>query len=423
MSEEQPLIGTDFSGYIELKRKNQLLSLENDDANPLLFVKNIAGWIVWRSLRIVSGMLSFIIFLQRAVINLKTDMLQMFYWGRSASFGVFLQSVAVFILVILGFTFFVGGSTALLDSPASAGQEVSVENYAASSQSDILIQTGSLETQLPQELQRIEMVIYTVKPGDSIETIAERFELNLDSIRWANDIKAGDTIKSGQQLRIPPGEGVMYKVQDGDNLEIIAAKTNSSQQAIADVNLLDKTGNVATGSELFIPNGTLPQPTKAPTVARPAVVRRTNPVPAPPAATRFLSWPVQSGGGYISQCPNAYHVAIDIASGGGGTPNLVAAAPGLVTYAGYHNSGYAWVVEIDHGNGYSSLYAHMVPQSITVSGGQYVDRGQIIGRMGQSGLATGIHVHFELSQGGGLKRSKRKLVPPAAYMINSYCGY
>jgi murein DD-endopeptidase MepM/ murein hydrolase activator NlpD len=422
MSEEQPLIGTDFSGYIELKRKNQLLSLENDDANPLLFVKNIAGWVVWRSLRIVSRFLSFIIFLQRTIINLKTDMLQMFYWGRSGSFGIFLQSIGVFIVAILGFTFFVGGSTALLDKPASAGQEVSVENYAANSQSDVLIQTGSLETQLPQELQRIEMVIYTVKPADSLTAIAEKFELNEDSIRWANDIKTGDTVKAGQQLRIPPGEGVMYKVQNGDNLEVIAAKTNSSQQAIADVNLLDRSGNVTVGAELFIPNGTLPQPTKAPTVAtRAPTVRRTTPVPAPPTATRFLSWPVQGGAGYISQCPNAYHVAVDIADKG--APNLIAAAPGRVTYAGYHNSGYAWVVEIDHGNGYSSLYAHMVPKSITVSVGQYVDRGQVLGRMGQSGLATGVHIHFELSQGGGLKKSKRKLVPPAAYMINSYCGY
>ncbi len=55
---------------------------------------------------------------------------------------------------------------------------------------------------------------------------------------------------------------------------------------------------------------------------------------------------------------------------------------------------------IDHGNGYVTLYAHM--SVVQVVSGQRVKRGDVLGQMGSTGRSTGIHLHFEIRQGGAL---------------------
>lgn len=79
---------------------------------------------------------------------------------------------------------------------------------------------------------------------------------------------------------------------------------------------------------------------------------------------------------------------------------VVAAAPGVVTSAERSSSGYGNHVVIDHGNGETSLYAHML--SFGVSVGQRVDQGQQIGKVGSSGNSTGPHLHFEEREGGSV---------------------
>lgn len=85
------------------------------------------------------------------------------------------------------------------------------------------------------------------------------------------------------------------------------------------------------------------------------------------------------------------HSGIDIASGYGNS--VWAAGPGRVISAGW-NGGYGRMVEIAHGSGVTTRYAHL--SSIGVSVGQTVDRGQFIGRIGTSGNSTGPHLHFEV---------------------------
>src|SRR5699024_2782427 len=92
---------------------------------------------------------------------------------------------------------------------------------------------------------------------------------------------------------------------------------------------------------------------------------------------------------------------------GGGGP-IVAAQGGTVTIAQYHSS-WGWYVKIDHGNGLSTLYAHMAQGSLRVSSGQQVSQGQQIGTMGTTGASTGIHLHFEVYQNG-------VRVNPASYL-------
>lgn len=90
-----------------------------------------------------------------------------------------------------------------------------------------------------------------------------------------------------------------------------------------------------------------------------------------------------------------FHEGIDIGAGAG-TP-IGAAGAGTVIFAGW-NGGYGNMVEIDHGNGLTSLYAHM--DSILTSLGQTVSAGQTIGTVGSTGNSTGPHLHFGLYQDG-----------------------
>ena len=86
------------------------------------------------------------------------------------------------------------------------------------------------------------------------------------------------------------------------------------------------------------------------------------------------------------------HEGIDI-SAQRGTP-VIATADGRVTYAGYR-PGYGWTVEIDHGNGYMTRYAHN-QRNLQVNVGDAVHRGDVVALVGSSGLAKGPHVHYEV---------------------------
>lgn len=94
----------------------------------------------------------------------------------------------------------------------------------------------------------------------------------------------------------------------------------------------------------------------------------------------------------------SYHSGTDIAAPEG-TP-ILAAADGTVTIANATDSwggSYGYYVKIDHGSGLTTLYAHC--SSICVTAGQQVKSGQVIAYLGQTGRATGPHLHFEI-QGG-----------------------
>ena len=117
-----------------------------------------------------------------------------------------------------------------------------------------------------------------------------------------------------------------------------------------------------------------------------------------------LMWPVPSCSlitsrfGYrVSPTAGAssYHGGLDIGAGEGAT--IVAAEAGQVILAGV-NGGYGNCVMINHGNGIVTLYGHM--KSIAVSYGQTVTKGQTIGYVGSTGVATGPHCHFEIRING-----------------------
>ena len=100
----------------------------------------------------------------------------------------------------------------------------------------------------------------------------------------------------------------------------------------------------------------------------------------------------------------AFHTGIDIAVRYG-TPVHVT-ADGMVIFSGIEN-GYGRTVIVDHGHGLRTLYAHM--SALAVSVGQHIDRGEVVGFVGDSGRSTGPHLHYEV-------RVNRSPVNPYSYL-------
>ncbi len=103
-------------------------------------------------------------------------------------------------------------------------------------------------------------------------------------------------------------------------------------------------------------------------------------------------WPVN--GGYISDTfiSDRNHKGMDIAAASGTA--IYAAAAGTVVAAGWNTGGYGYFVMIDHGDGYTTLYAHM--SKVIASNGMTVNCGDLIGEVGTTGNSTGNHLHFEV---------------------------
>jgi murein DD-endopeptidase MepM/ murein hydrolase activator NlpD len=94
-----------------------------------------------------------------------------------------------------------------------------------------------------------------------------------------------------------------------------------------------------------------------------------------------------------------------------GTP-IVAAREGEVSFAGWHDGGYGYLVEISHPDGSRSLYAHN--SRLLVSKGDQVTQGQVISQMGSTGRSTGPHLHLEIHPPGSGAVNPLQFLPPRA---------
>jgi murein DD-endopeptidase MepM/ murein hydrolase activator NlpD len=110
--------------------------------------------------------------------------------------------------------------------------------------------------------------------------------------------------------------------------------------------------------------------------------------------------------GYISQGYWYAHRAIDVAAPTGTA--VRAADSGYVSFAGWTDIGYGYLIVIDHGNGFSTYYAHL--SNFYVAPGQAVERGQVIAAVGNTGWSTGPHTHFEIRY-GGVPQNPRAYLP------------
>jgi murein DD-endopeptidase MepM/ murein hydrolase activator NlpD len=235
---------------------------------------------------------------------------------------------------------------------------------------------------------------YTVKEGDTLTGIASRFGVSMMTLWWANKITSKDALHVGQELIIPPVTGLVYTVKAGETLEGIAAANKVSAENIVEVNGLTDL-NLIVGQVLVLPGAKgAPIPTPKPT-KRPVSGGGGGAGVAPQYNGGSWTWPVRGGGNYISQYFHYGHYAVDIAASYG-TP-VLAALSGTVVYAGWANTGCGYTVILRNSSSIYTMYCHN--SAVVVARGQSVSRGQQIARIGQSGLATGPHVHFAVSIG------------------------
>jgi murein DD-endopeptidase MepM/ murein hydrolase activator NlpD len=275
---------------------------------------------------------------------------------------------------------------------------------------DAIVRRTSMHTNIPTR-SRTDVIEYSVATGDSVFGIAKSFNLKPETILWANYDQLNDSpdmLDPGMTLNVPPVDGVFYQWQEGDTLESVAGKFEASVDDILswEGNNFDLTNpQVQPDQWIMVPNGHREfKQWVVPTIAR-ANSGVSKSVLGPGACegsydgaygSGAFAWPTGnhtlSGNDYWSG-----HLGIDIAGAVG--DSVFASDAGVVVFAGWSNGGYGNMVMIDHGNGYQSLYAHL--NSVSARCGQSVGTGSYIGALGSTGNSTGPHLHFEVRYLGG----------------------
>ena len=252
----------------------------------------------------------------------------------------------------------------------------------------------TLKTNIP-ERPRYAVITRTVQRGDSLYALSKEFSLEPETLLLSNyDVLEDDahSLKPGQELLVPPTDGLLHKWEDGDTLEKVAGEYQAKPEDIINWmgNNLDLTNpQPKIGQLVMVPGGW--RESKAPVVDLGSSSSGSCSV-----ASGGFGWP--AGEHYLSG--NDYfpgHYGIDIAASEGAP--IYAAASGLVIKAASGwNSGYGNYIVIDHCNGYTTLYAHL--SVINVSAGTVVGQGAVIGASGNTGNSFGAHLHFETRLNG-----------------------
>jgi murein DD-endopeptidase MepM/ murein hydrolase activator NlpD len=294
-----------------------------------------------------------------------------------------------------------------IESDASTGE---LPDYSADTLQGGITRRTALHTNIPSR-SRTKVIEYTVATGDSVFGIAQSFNLEPETVLWANYDQLNDSpdmLNPGMKLNVPPINGVYYQWQEGDTLESVAAKFKAKLQDILswEGNNFDLTDpQVESGQYLMIPEGQREfRQWLVPTIAR-ANSGVSKSVLGPGACegdysgaygSGAFAWPtsshVLSGNDYWSG-----HLGIDIAGAVG--DGVFASDAGVIVFSGWSNGGYGYMVMIDHGNGYQSIYAHL--SAVNAGCGQSVYTGSYIGAVGSTGNSTGAHLHFEVRYMGG----------------------
>jgi murein DD-endopeptidase MepM/ murein hydrolase activator NlpD len=295
-------------------------------------------------------------------------------------------------------------------TPVMSELPVSLPVFDPANNIQAISRQASLLTIIPTR-PREDVINYTVKSGDSIFSIAKNFNIKPETLLWANfDLLKDnpDMLSLDMELRIPPVDGVYYAWLEGDHVEGVANKFKAKPQDILNWpgNNLDLTNpQVEAGQMVLVPGGQREFVSWiVPTIPRERAGVSKSVYGAGACAgsyegafgTGFFVWPsanrVLSGNDYWPG-----HLAIDIAAAVG--DGVFAADSGVVVFSGWATGGYGYMVMIDHGNGYQTLYSHL-SQAIARCG-QSVNQGTYIGAAGSTGNSTGAHLHFEVRYFGG----------------------
>lgn len=297
-------------------------------------------------------------------------------------------------------------------APATGGGDVTIVNGVA-----LLPQEGPSGTIADIEKPSNPTIsTYIVQAGDTLSSIAAMFDVSVGTILSANDMPRSATLRVGQQLVILPVTGIVYTVKKGDTIESIAKAYRGDVTEIESYNNIDDT-TLALGAEIIIPNGeaSSPAPKAGTRGAGSAKILRGwhascgkvvpdayNPAEpshnvGPDGTCAEIAYYIAPLSHYVqTQGIHGYN-AVDLAAPEGTPITAAAAGTVIVAHAGGWNGGYGSYVVVQHANGSQTLYAHM--SKVAAYDSQRVVQGQVIGYVGETGNSTGPHVHFEIRNG------------------------
>ena len=283
-----------------------------------------------------------------------------------------------------------------LNKKAKGGGDITIEKSA------LVSDGGPLGTQADntEDISYSDAVsLYTVKKGDTISGIANMFNVTIGTIRLANNLSIGSSVHEEDTLLILPITGMQYTIKKGDTLLKIAKNTGGDIDEIGKFNGLEADSKLIIGEVIVIPDA---EPS---TVVPTKIITKTKKgLPKVAYGVTALKSGTANGPDYGSYyvCPVSAVQTQGLHGWNGkdyGAPNgtpVYSSADGVIIVArgsGW-NSGYGDNIMIKHNNGTTTVYAHLSKVLVTV--GQIVSKGEIIGRVGNTGRSTGPHLHFEV---------------------------
>lgn len=248
----------------------------------------------------------------------------------------------------------------------------------------------------PTSTNRSEVMTYTVKYGDTMSEIAERYGLTLKQLLELNRMVKPNLMGIGMKLVLNKEE-ITHSVRRGETVDSIARRYSVSKEMLLERNPLLRLmeDNLYIGQTIHIPISDMNSLTaKGWQRKRNAVTtasRQAN-------RSRAMDWPVKEAtvtSGFGTRW-GRMHKGLDMWNQSEGQTPIYAAKEGVVVEAGGNRGGYGFIVILDHGEGLQTYYAHM--RKIIVQPGQHVERGEMLGYMGRTGDSTGYHLHFEVRE-------------------------
>ena len=278
-----------------------------------------------------------------------------------------------------------------------------------------------------EKLVPIKTRSYVVAQGDSLWSIANSQNIELDTLVGSNSFKTSARLRAGALLRIPNQDGIFYKLKKGEAIENVAKRYGVTMNKLRQVNAEIDVASLKTGDEIFLP-GAKPEgliehhdPVK---IAELREKEAKKSVSAPKVAdaknsnskneksvklqkgevavrTSGFRWPIMgrinSPFGWRKHPITKrrdFHTGIDIKANRGDP--IKSAGSGRVVYSGWMG-GYGKVLVIEHSNGQSTLYAHC--STLLAGKGANVSSGKLVAKVGTTGRSTGPHLHFEVRNG------------------------
>jgi murein DD-endopeptidase MepM/ murein hydrolase activator NlpD len=273
---------------------------------------------------------------------------------------------------------------------------------------DTIVRVPVPYTTFPDRL-RAQVRAYTIQAGDTIYDIAARFGLSPETIVWSNREALNDApwlINAGLELFILPVDGVYHTVRADESVASIAANYAVETAALYNEwNGIEEGEQPREGQLLVVVGGRGEDVEWEPPPLYPS--------PGPsgysygicggvgitgPGGNGWFTLPTgsyQVSGYYFRDPSNPTHIGLDYRCHSGNP--IYAADNGVVTVAGW-NGGYGIMVQVDHGNGFITRYAHF--DSIAVGCGHSVQQGDLLGYCGNTGYSSGPHLHFEIRYNG-----------------------